>query len=123
MELCRIYGLFETEELADLAAGRIRRGIRGIRRITVHPLGHSVPAARSRERFTMLPANLRMMNYATDVLYSETAPSSVPEPLHRRTAELTVICDADVQRRVSAVMMSLGASNVRRHNNMTNWQQ
>lgn len=113
MELCRVYGLFETEELADLAAGRIRRGNHGIRRITVHPLGRSVPPARGRERFTMLPANLRMMNYATDVLYAETDPAAVPEPMHRRTAELTVICDKAVQARVTAVMLSLGASNVR----------
>ena len=109
MEICRITGLFETEELADLAAGRIRRSVRGVRRIVVHPLGRSVPPARGRVRFTMLPANLRMMNYATDVLFSETADSTVPEPLHRQTAELTVICNDSDYGCVSSIMLSLGA--------------
>ena len=115
MELCRVTGVFESEEMADLAAGRIRRNVRGIRRITVHPLGRSTPPARGRERFTMLPANLRMTNYATDVLLSETAESTVPEPLRRRAAELTVICNDDAKARVSAIMLSLGAYGMQRH--------
>ena len=102
MELCRVTGLFETEEMADLAAGRIRRSVRGVRRIMVHPLGRSKPPARGRERFTMLPANLRMMNYATDVLFSETAETGIPEPQRRQTAELTVVCDAHADGRVSS---------------------
>ncbi len=113
MELCKIYGEFETEELADLAAGRIRRGVRGVRRMTIHPLGRAVPAARGRERFTMLPANLRMMNYATDVMFAEMADSSVPEPLQRTTTELLVICDASAKSRVTAVMQSLGGNRIK----------
>lgn len=109
MELCRIYGEFESEEMAELAAGRIRRNVRGIRRITSHPLGRSVPAARGRERFTMLPANLRMMNYATDVMYSEISEAAVPEPLRRKTTELLIICDTQAVGRVSAIMQSMGA--------------
>lgn len=62
----------------------------------------------------MLPANLRMMNYVTDVMYSETAASTVPEPMQRRTTELLVICDEEAQGRVSAVMQALGAANVRK---------
>lgn len=115
MELCRIYGEFETEELAELAAGRIRRNVRGVRRITSHPLGHAVPAARGRERFTMLPANLRMMNYATDVMYSEISEASVPEPMRRKTTELLIICDADASGRVSAIMQSLGAVRMKKN--------
>ncbi|MBR3630702.1 MAG: hypothetical protein IKN55_09600 [Oscillospiraceae bacterium] len=114
MELRRVTGVFESEELADLAAGRIRRRVRGIRRITVHPHGRSVPPARGRVRFTMLPANLRMMNYATDVLYSEIAESSTPEPLQRRCAELTVICNDEAEHEVSAVMLALGAYGMQR---------
>ncbi|MCR4645421.1 MAG: hypothetical protein K5695_08435 [Oscillospiraceae bacterium] len=109
MELCKVSGIFETEELADLAAGRIRRSVKSIRRITVRPLGRSVPPARGRERFTMLPANLRMMNYATDVLYAEIDGSHIPENLKRLNAELTVICDSTSETRVSAIMQSLGA--------------
>ena len=109
MELCRINGIFETEEMADLAAGRIRRNVQGIRRITVRPLGKSVPPAHGRERFTMLPANLRMMNYATDVLYAEIDGSRLPENLKRLNAELTVVCDSVSETRVSAIMQSLGA--------------
>lgn len=109
MELCRIYGEFESEEMADLAAGRIRRNVKGIRRITSHPLGHAVPAARGRERFTMLPANLRMMNYATDVMYAEISETDIPEPMRRKTTELFIICDEQASGRVSAIMQSMGA--------------
>lgn len=114
MELCRIYGEFESEEMAELAAGRIRRNIRGIRRITSHPLGRSVPAARGRERFTMLPANLRMMNYATDVLYSEISEAAVPEPLRKKSTELLIICEEDSAARVSAIMQAMGATGMKR---------
>lgn len=109
MELCKIYGEFESEEMAELAAGRIRRNIRGIRRITTHPLGRAIPASRGRERFTMLPANLRMMNYATDVLYSEVSEAAVPEPLRRRSTELLIICEQESTGRVSAIMQAMGA--------------
>ena len=80
MELCKVHGEFESEEMAELAAGRIQRNVRGLRRITVHPLSHAVPAATGRERFTTLPANLRMMNYATDVMYSETSKDTDQNP-------------------------------------------
>ncbi len=113
MELCRVHGEFESEEMAELAAGRIRRNVRGIRRITVHPLGHAVPAARGRERFTMLPANLRMMNYATDVMYSDISKDTVPEPMRRKSTELLVICDALYSGNVSAIMQSMGAVRMR----------
>lgn len=114
MELCRIYGEFESEELAELTAGRIRRNIRGIRRITTHPLGRAVPSARGRERFTMLPANLRMMNYATDVMYTEISDADVPEPMHRKSTELLIICDAEASGRVSAIMQAMGAVHMRK---------
>lgn len=109
MNLCRIKGEFASEELAELAAGRIRRNIRTIRSLRIRKLGKAVPSMNGKEQFTMLPANLRMENYATDVLISEMSDSSLPEHWYRKTAELTVICDKENYHEISAIMQSLGA--------------
>ena len=113
MELCRIKGEFASEEMAELAAGRIRRSIRNLRSIRIRKLGKAMPSMNGKQRFTMLPANLRMENYATDVLISELSDSSLPEHWYRKTAELTVICDMADSSAVSAVMQSLGAMQIR----------
>ncbi len=111
MKLYRIKGEFASEELAELAAGRIRRNIKNIRSIRIRKLGKAVPSMSGHEYFTMLPANLRMENYATDVLVSEMS-DSLPEHWYRKTAELTVICDMEKAREVSAVMQALGAMQI-----------
>ncbi len=112
MELTGIYGEFETEELAELAALRIRRSVRGVKRIAVHPIGRSRPYRAGEARFTMLPANLRMQNYVTDVMWSEMTADPL-EPLHRRTTELLVLCTPEAVRGVNAVLHSLGAVRMR----------
>ena len=66
-----------------------------------------------RQGFTMLPANLRMMNYATDVMYSDISKDTVPEPMRRKSTELLVICDALYSGNVSAIMQSMGAVRMR----------
>ena len=114
MTLCRIYGEFASEELAELAAGRIRRNVRGIRRITTRRLGKALHPAAGREQYTMLPANLRMMNYATDVLISEMSDAGIPEPNFRRSTELLIVCDTQAAGRVSALMQAAGAVDMRR---------
>ena len=112
MELCRIKGEFASEEMAELAGGHIRRSIRSARSIRIRKLGKAVPSMSGKQRFTMLPANLRMENYATDVLISEMSDSVYPEHWFRKSAELTVICDKDDSGAVSAIMQSLGAVQV-----------
>jgi len=112
MNLYRIKGEFASEELAELAAGRIQRNIKNIRSMRIRKLGKAMPSMNGRERFTMLPANLRMENYATDVLVSEMSDSSLPEHWYRKTAELTVICPMEKTGEVSAVMQSLGAMQI-----------
>ena len=112
MNLCRIKGEFASEEIAELAAGRIRRNIKNIRSLRIRKLGRAMPSMNGKEHFTMLPANLRMENYATDVLISEMSDSSLPEHWYRKTAELTVICDKEKYREVSAIMQALGAMQI-----------
>ena len=114
MELCRVYGEFEAEELAELAAGRIRRKIRGIHRMTVCQLTHSMQPVGGRVRFTMLPANLRMMNYVTDVMYAEIYDRAIPEPYFRRNVELMIVCEDHVQSQVESMLHAAGAMRVRR---------
>ncbi len=113
MNLCRIKGEFASEELAELAAGRIRRSIGQVRSIRIRKLGKALPSLNGRQRFTMLPANLRMENYATDVLLSEISDTALPEHWYRKSAELTVICAGEAFGQVSAVMQSLGALQIR----------
>ena len=112
MKLYRIKGEFASEELAELAAGRIQRTIKNIRSLRIQKLGKAMPSMQGRERFTMLPANLRMENYATHVLVSEMSDSSLPEHWYRKTAELTVICPMEKTAEVSAIMQSLGAMQI-----------
>lgn len=113
MKLCRMKGEFASEELAELAAGRIRRSLKHIRSLRIRKLGKAMPSMGGKEHFTMLPANLRMENYATDVLVSELSDSSLPEHWYKKTAELTVICDIAESSSVSAIMQSLGAMQIR----------
>ena len=113
MELCRVYGEFESEELAELAAGRIRRKVRGIRRLTIYRVSHSQQPVAGRIRFTMLPANLRMTNYATDVMYSEISTRAIPEPCLRQEAELMVMCEESARKQVVSLLHATGAMRVR----------
>ncbi len=112
MELRRIYSEFESEELAELAAGRIRRAVRGIRRMTVYRVSRSHRPVEGKVRYTILPANPRMMNYATDVMLSDMA-QPVPEPVLRREAELMIVCDETAIGRISALLHAAGAMRVR----------
>ncbi len=113
MELCRMKGEFASEELAELAAGRIRRSLKNIRSLRIRKLGKAFPSMNGKQHYTMLPANLRMENYATDVLISEMSDSVYPEYWYRKTAELTVICDKENKADVSATMQALGAMQIR----------
>ncbi len=108
MELKKIQGEFETAELAELAAGRIRRSVHGIRRMAVHTAGSRRPSE-GKLHYTMLPANMRMQNYATAVMVSEMADSAFPEPMYRRDAKLTIICEETAQSRASAILQAYGA--------------
>ena len=113
MNLMKMYAEFETEELAELCAGRIRRNVRGVHRITLRRLsGYRPPEGKI--HFTMLPANLRMSNYATDVLYSEIAVDTIPEPIRRQNTELMAIIEPDAEKRVSSYFHAMGAVNIRK---------
>lgn len=112
MELCRMKAEFSSEELAELAAGRIRRSLKNIRSLRIRKLGKAMPSVNGKQHYTMLPANLRMENYATDVLISEMSDSAFPEYWFRKSAELTVICDREQSSAVSAIMQSLGAMQI-----------
>ena len=114
MELCKITGEFSSEELAELAGGRIRRTIRNIRRLSIRKLGKAIPSMQGKQRYTMLPANLRMENYITDVMISDLSDSIFPEYYYKKNAELTVICDIDSISSVSAIMQALGAINIKK---------
>ncbi len=115
MELCRIQGEFETIELAELTAGRIRRSVPGIRKIMVQALGRVGDNPVSRQRYTMLPANLRMQNYITAVMVSEISDDVLPEPSYRRTAQLQIICDVQTADRASALLLAAGAWGIRKN--------
>lgn len=115
MELCRIQGEFEAVELAELAAGRVRRSTDGIRKIMIQALGRVSNVPANRQRFTMLPANMRMENYATAVMISEISDDVLPEPNLRRTARLQVICDVRSAERVYSLLLAAGAGNLRNY--------
>ena len=112
-ELKRIYAEYDSMELAELAAGRIRRAVRGIRRMTVYRLSKHHQPVNGRIRFTMLPANLRMDNYATDVLFSEMAGTAIPEPFLRQDSELMILCEAESGKKIESLLHATGAMRVR----------
>ncbi|MEE5993204.1 MAG: hypothetical protein V3G42_08185 [Oscillospiraceae bacterium] len=113
MNLMKVYGEFETEELAELCAGRIRRNVKGIHRLTLRRLsGYRPPEGKV--HFTMLPANLRMSNYATDVLYSEIDPNTIPEPIRRQNTELMAMIEPEAEREVFSYFHAMGATNIRK---------
>ncbi len=113
MQLRRIYGEFDTEELAELAAGRIRRSVRGIRRMTVCRLSHAMKPVNGRIRFTMLPANLQMTSFAVDVMSPENTARAIPEPCLKKDAELMIVCDEESLHRVESLLHAAGAMRVR----------
>lgn len=109
MKLCRIQGEFEAVELAELTAGRIRRSVAGVKRIAVQPIGRAMRTDTGRQRYTILPANMRMQNYATAVMMSDISDDILPEPLYRRNVSLLVLCDAPAADRACAIMQAAGA--------------
>ncbi len=113
MKLQKIQGEFETVELAELAAGRIRRSVRGVQRTAVHRIGRSVDPMMGRERYTILPANMRMNNYATATMISDISDDVLPEPMYRRSAELLILCDAATAGKAAAIMQALGAVKIK----------
>ncbi len=114
MELCRIRGEFEAVELAELAAGRIRRSVRGVHRTFVQPIGRAAESFTGKQKYTILPANLRMANYATAVMVSDMSDDVLPEPMYRKSAELLVLCDADTAGAAEAIIHAAGAVKVRK---------
>ncbi|MDE5753671.1 MAG: hypothetical protein K2H89_03905 [Oscillospiraceae bacterium] len=114
MELCRITAEFGSQDLAELAGGRIRRTIRNIRKLSIRNLGKAVPSMQGKQRYTLLPANLRMENYMTAVMITDLSDSILPEYYYRKSAELSIVCDADSLGDVSAIMQSMGAVNIRK---------
>jgi len=114
MELCRIRGEFEAVELAELAAGRVRRSVRGVQRTIVQPIGKAAESLVGKQRYTILPANMRMSNYATTVMVSDISDDILPEPMYRKTAELLILCDVRTAGAAEAIIHAAGAVNVRK---------
>ena len=112
-ELRRLYAEYDSVETAELAAGRIRRAVHGIRRMTIYRLSKNHQPVGGRIRFTMLPANLRMTNYATDVLYSEISTRAIPEPYFRQETELMILCEPAAEKRIVTLLHATGALRVR----------
>ena len=112
-ELSRVYAEYDSVEMAELAAGRIRRNVRGIRRMTIYRLSRNRQPVGGRIRFTMLPANLRMTNYATDVMYSEISTRAIPEPYFRQETELMILCEERAVKRIVSLLHATGAMRVR----------
>lgn len=114
MELCRLRGEYEAVELAELAAGRIRRSVRGVQRTLVQPLGKAAQSLVGKEHYTLLPANIRMSNYLTAVMVSDFSDDVLPEPMYRRTAELLILCDKKTAGSAEAILHATGAMKVRK---------
>lgn len=113
MELCRIEGEFEAMELAELAAGRVRRSVQGVKKIMLQPVGKAIDPHSGAQRYTILPANLRMYNYATAVMVSDISDDVLPEPMYRKTARIVLLCDRRTADRASAILHALGAVKVK----------
>lgn len=112
MELIRIQGEFESVELAELAAGRVRRSVSGVKRTIIQPLGRTAEPDTGKYRYTLLPANPRMQNYATAVMLSEISDDILPEPVYRKSAKLLVLCSRETAGRAAAIIHAMGAVKV-----------
>ncbi len=114
MKLEKVEGIFSCTELAELAAGRIRRSVRGVHGIHVIGQGNRVQSPQSGQRYTMLPANLRMQNYVTAVMVSEISDDVLPEPMYRRSVRLLLLCEPETAGKAAAILQAVGAENVKK---------
>ena len=112
MELRRIYGEFDSEELAELAGGRIRRAVPGIQRMTIYRLTGTRKPLNGRIRLTMLPMHPNMLALVGDPAYSGYQPA-FPEVEQQRAAELLILCEDRSAARVEALLHAAGAMRVR----------
>lgn len=115
MKLSRIECEFAAVELAELAAGRVRRSVSGVNRTMIQPIGRAAEHGEGRERFTMLPANMRMQNYATAVMISDISDDVIPEPMYRKSVRLVLLCDSVSADRAAAILLAAGAEKIQKH--------
>lgn len=114
MKLSRIECEFSAIELAELAAGRVRRNVAGIKRVMLQPIGRAAEHGNGKERYTMLPANMRMQNYATAVMVSDISDDVLPEPMYRKNVRLVLLCENTAAGRAAAILMAAGAEKMQK---------
>jgi len=113
--LVRVSGEFETADIAEIVSGRIKSGVKGIKRtgIVYNREATALDGIEHKTRYTLLPTAVTTQNYFTAVIESDISKSMIEEPKLRSNAYLYIICDAESANNVRSLMLSFGGMKVK----------
>lgn len=113
--LIRVSGEFETADIAEIVSGRIKSGVKGIKRtgIVYNREAASWEGFEHKTRFTLLPTAVTTQNYFTAVMESEISKSMMEEPKLRGNAYLYIICEAESADNVRSLMSAFGGMKIK----------
>lgn len=122
--LVRVSGEFENLDAAESVMSRIRASVTGIKKITILSDQNryrkasdliSYPYTAVTDHFTLIQTQslLGSQNYMTETVYTEHAPTEIPEPERRIAVTLQILCDASVTHSVSSLMTAMGGLQVK----------
>lgn len=113
--LVRVSGEFETADIAEIVSGKIKAGVKGIKRtgIVYSREATELEGIDRKIRYTLLPTAVTRENYFTAVMESDIPKSIFEEPRFRSNAYVYIICDAESANNAKSLMMSYGGMKVR----------
>ncbi len=113
--LIRVSGEFETADIAEIVSGRIKSGVKGIRRtgIVYNREATALDGIEHKTRYTLLPTAITAQNYFTAVIESDISKSMIEEPRFRSTAYLYIICDSESADNVKSLMSAYGGMKIK----------
>ncbi len=113
--LVRVSGEFETADIAEIVSGRIKAGVKGIKRtgIVYSREATQFEGIEHKTRYTLLPTAVTRQNYFTAVIESDIPKSVIEEPKLRSNAYVYIICDSEYANNVKSLMLSYGGMKVR----------
>ena len=113
--LVRVSGEFETADIAEIVSGKIKAGVKGIKRtgIVYSREATELEGIDRKTRYTLLPTAVTRENYFTAVMESDIPKSIFEEPRFRSNAYVYIICDAESANNAKSLMMSYGGMKVR----------
>lgn len=113
--LVRISGEFETADIAEIVSGKIKSGVKGIKRtgVVYNREAVELEGIERKTRFTLLPTAITRQNYFTAVIESEIPKSIVEEPRLRNNAYIYIICESSAADNIRSLMLAYGGTKIK----------